>query len=320
MLRPGQGTRHSKIAREQALYSQLSASIQNVDLNKSMDQADVVIMEAASPGRPVKRNYLLWLGFGAGGGMILGSGLVFLLARLDDKINSPLDIEENFDLRLLGEIPFMRVDKKSKRVPLLAEDDNRFDFLEHHRDIRSALFFGASMETRPRSLVITSAVPGEGKSTLSANLAVTFALSGINVLLIDADMRRGILHTTFNLPLKPGLSNCLQGEVSWREVVHPTAIPTSTCSPGARSSAARATSCSLPPATTSSRKASPNTTWCSGTPRPSSPPTTRPTSAPASRACSSWRASAIPRLRWSAPRSASSRTATRASSAWCSTR
>ena len=78
---------------------------------------------------------------------------------------------------------------------------------------------------RPKTLLITSAVPNEGKSTVSANLAITMALSGAKTLLIDGDLRRGALREAFDIHSKVGFSEMLKQEVNWREVVVPTSLP-----------------------------------------------------------------------------------------------
>ena len=78
---------------------------------------------------------------------------------------------------------------------------------------------------RPKTLLITSAVPNEGKSTISANLAITMALSGAKTLLVDADLRRGAIREAFGLSTRVGLAEVLKQEVGWREVVVPTSFP-----------------------------------------------------------------------------------------------
>src|SRR5258708_23992671 len=78
---------------------------------------------------------------------------------------------------------------------------------------------------RTKTFLITSAVPNEGKSTVSANLAITFGLSGARTLLIDADLRRGALREAFGISSKIGFAEVLKQEVNWSEVVVPTAYP-----------------------------------------------------------------------------------------------
>jgi capsular exopolysaccharide synthesis family protein len=78
---------------------------------------------------------------------------------------------------------------------------------------------------RPKTFLITSAVPNEGKSTISANLAITMALSGARTLLIDSDLRRGGLREAFGVSSKIGFSEVLKQEVNWREVIVPTQYP-----------------------------------------------------------------------------------------------
>ena len=211
-----------KINREQTLYNQLASSIQTVKMNESVDQDYVIIMQAASNAKPIDPNYPMQMIYGVVGGLLAGLAIIYFVNRLDDKIDSPLELEENINYPIIGQIPLQLADKTTKRVPLLTEGDQRRGYLEHHRSIRSAILFRSTETNRPRSLMVCSAAPGEGKSSLAANLAFVFAHSGARTLLIDADLRRGIQHTLFNLPISPGLADHLLGKAAWRDVVHAT--------------------------------------------------------------------------------------------------
>jgi len=76
----------------------------------------------------------------------------------------------------------------------------------------------------PKTIVLTSPIPGDGKSMTSANLAITLARSGAKVLLVDADLRRGVQHNHFSLPANPGLSEVLGGQLDWSKAVQPTSL------------------------------------------------------------------------------------------------
>jgi len=212
----------NKIAREQTRYNDLASSVQSVNLNKTIDQEDVIVIEQPSPAALIPINYELQLIYGALFGVLAGAGILYLLNRLDDKVSSPLMIEGMLEFPIIGQIPLAIRDKKNKRVPLLAENDMRHVFVESHRNIRSSIFFRSTTQRPPKTLLISSSAPQEGKSTLAANLAITFAFAGARTLLIDADLRRGVLHEFFEAPVSPGLSDYLQQKTSWREVVRRT--------------------------------------------------------------------------------------------------
>lgn len=94
---------------------------------------------------------------------------------------------------------------------------------EQFRTLRTNVNF-ASPDTELRTIVLTSAAPGEGKSTTSANLATVFAQEGKNVLLVDADMRKPTTHYTFHMPNSIGLSNVLTRQKTVEEAVRPTSV------------------------------------------------------------------------------------------------
>lgn len=212
-----------KVERQKTLYDRLTNNLKDVDVSQVVDAGDQVgIMERATAPVSVRpgliRSLLVGLGFGAFAGLII----LILLDRIDDRMASFTEFQHYFTENILGQIP---KEKTKDPVSLLQPDDARHIFAESYRNVRSSIFFMPYEGPRPKTLLITSAVPNEGKSTISSNLAITMALSGAKTLLIDGDLRRGTLREAFGIHSRIGFSEVLKEEVSWREAVVPTTSP-----------------------------------------------------------------------------------------------
>jgi capsular exopolysaccharide synthesis family protein len=212
-----------KVDRLKMLYDKLMNDVKAVDVSQVVDGGDhVAIMEAATSPTSVRPGLVKSLLVGLGCGLVAGIGILLLLDRIDDRMASFTEFQHHFSENVLGQIP---KEKTKGRVTLLQADDARHIFAESYRNIRSSIFFMPYDGPRPKTLLITSAVPNEGKSTISANLAITLALSGARTLLIDGDLRRGALREAFDVSSKIGFAEVLKQEVNWREVVIPTSYP-----------------------------------------------------------------------------------------------
>jgi succinoglycan biosynthesis transport protein ExoP len=154
--------------------------------------------------------------------MLAGIGILLLLDRIDDRMASFTEFQHHFSESVLGQIP---KEKSKGKVSLLQPDDARHIFAESYRNIRSSIFFMPCEGPRPKTILITSSVPNEGKSTIASNLAITMALSGARTLLIDGDLRRGALREAFGISTKLGFAEVLKEEMNWREVVVTTSYP-----------------------------------------------------------------------------------------------
>jgi capsular exopolysaccharide synthesis family protein len=149
------------------------------------------------------------------GGFLLGLGILFLLDRADDRLASSSEMIEQFAEPILGQIPDVADTRTEAGLPLLQEDDERYMFAEAFRSLRSSLIFMPN-QTELKTLIVTSAIPNEGKSTVASNLAITMSAAGAKVLLVDADLRRGDIAALFDIDGRQGLSNVLRGEVTWQ--------------------------------------------------------------------------------------------------------
>lgn len=213
-----------KVDRLKILYDRLTGNLKDIDVSQVVGGEDQVsIMEMGTTPISVRPGLIKSLLIGFGIGALAGLAILLLLDRIDDRMSSFSEFQHHFSENVLGQIP---KEKTKGKVDLLQPDDARHVFAESYRNIRSSIFFMPYEGPRPKSFLITSAVPNEGKSTVSANLAITMALSGARTLLIDGDLRRGALRETFGINSKIGFSEVLKQEVNWREVVVPTAYPT----------------------------------------------------------------------------------------------
>ena len=211
----------------QTRYDQMQANVQTLEANKGIGQESVVILEPATPATLVTPEIPEHFIMASLIGLVLGAGILLFIDKLDDRIHSFTELEQHFNLPVLGQIPLVKAEDEAAGVTLLQLDDERHELVEAYRSIRSALLcrHQDSQNGKLKSIAIASASPWDGKSTTAANFAITLAQAGASVLLIDADLRRGVLHKYFSLAANPGLAGVLTEQCDWSKAVAQTAIP-----------------------------------------------------------------------------------------------
>lgn len=213
------------IARKRAQLETISRSKGSVEFNRNVDQDVVSVRQRASPAQPQKPGVARTLGTAVGLGLILGLLFLVLVDQLDDRVASYSEFQSHFRERVFAQIPHSLSDSSSGAPPILMPEDERHAFAEAFRSLRSSIVFLPVEGPRPKVILITSAVPNEGKSTVATNFAITLALSGSRVLLVDGDLRRGELHRSFGLNNEAGLGDVLSRQKSLEEALQFTLIP-----------------------------------------------------------------------------------------------
>jgi capsular exopolysaccharide synthesis family protein len=220
------------------LYDQLQLKLKESNLAAGLNTASVtVIDEALLPLGPVSPDVQTNVTIAAGLGLLLGVLGAFLIDSLDDTLRTTDDVELFSGLLSIGAIPHFQASSKGSRPEDMGEEPGERRRLisitapasptaEAYRALRSSILLSA-IDNPLRTLVITSAFMSEGKSTLSANIAVMLAQRGERVLIVDADLRRSTLHLLFGLrrPAQ-GLTNLLSRQTDESVILHPvTQVP-----------------------------------------------------------------------------------------------
>jgi len=179
---------------------------------------------AEPPQNPIKPKKKLNIALGIIMGLFGGITLAFFKEYMDTSLKDQSDITQFLDLPILGSVPRIKVDRKNIKIKSdidrVVELDSNSIAAEAYRSIRTNLLFSLSDADFSNSIVITSSVPREGKTTTAANLAVMIALSGEKVLLVDADMRKPKTHSVFNLKNQAGLSDFLSGAKDFDSIIN----------------------------------------------------------------------------------------------------
>ncbi|MAI85865.1 MAG: hypothetical protein CMF99_01570 [Candidatus Marinimicrobia bacterium] len=224
-------------------YLQLVNTLETTKMNNVIEKGDVQIVDLAKkPSRPFTPNHqkdiIIFCFFGLGIAIVI----VFLIEFIDNTIKT-IDEIEKYDKSVIGVIPAIGkissrgiisryLESKSFTVlggekgikrKIITRDNPKSPISESYRGLRTNILLTNTKDIK--SILVSSAGPGEGKTTTVANLAITFANLGRKTLLVDTDLRRPVIHSVFNVKREPGVTNYLSGQTDdYHSLVKPSEI------------------------------------------------------------------------------------------------
>jgi capsular exopolysaccharide synthesis family protein len=216
---PQRTIQQGALERERNVQADIYTSLRNAYAKASLAQEsavpDVKVLDSAStPSQPSGNTAVRLIGAGIVAGLALGLLIAFVLDKMDHRFRSPDQAKEVLGLDVLGAVPV--VDQSGRQSPEAVAQ-----IVEAFRSIRMNVRY-ASAGQRTIMVGITSPGPGDGKSLIASNLALSFAEGGWRTVLVDGDTRRGQLHVTFDAQSTPGLVEYLEGTSLLGDVLYST--------------------------------------------------------------------------------------------------
>lgn len=202
----------------EAILQALVARTRETSMTSTLETQNARILDPAAPaGSPAYPRIARTLGLGFVGGMVLGVAFAFLVAFVDDRVKSSFDIEGVVGLPLIGIIPQIKRMEQSEKAQIVVSNADRQvseAFLTLHSSLRLK-----DESKAAKCILTTSTVPGEGKSFITTNLALTFAAHGERVVIVDCDLRKPNIHKSFRVENLKGLIDVCTDAATIDEVV-----------------------------------------------------------------------------------------------------
>ncbi|MCU0873571.1 MAG: polysaccharide biosynthesis tyrosine autokinase [Pirellulaceae bacterium] len=227
----------AEIQRKERMFDAVVARLEEINVSKDLGNIKTRVINPPGTGYQIAPDMKKSLTTAGILGLLAGLGLAFLVDSLDRRFRSPDDIRNELGLPVVGHIPTIPVSAEQRKSRQMQEDEGdnaispalrvyhhpRGRIAEAYRAVRTALYF-STRGTAHKVIQVTSPNPGDGKTTLASNLAVSIANSGKRTLLIDADFRRPRVHKVFGLGDGVGLSEVMSGSVELADAILETAI------------------------------------------------------------------------------------------------
>lgn len=200
------------------LLNNLLGRMRETSMSSTIETQSARVVDRAAPGlKPISPNISLNLALGFLGGLALGTAFAFFVAYIDDRVKSSFDIESVVGLPLVGIVPEIKRMEQPDKAQIVANNQDKQvveSFLTLHSSLRLK-----DESKRAQAILVTSTIPGEGKSFTTTNLALTFAAHGEKVVVIDCDLRKPNIHKSFRIENLKGVIDICAGTQTIDQVV-----------------------------------------------------------------------------------------------------
>jgi capsular exopolysaccharide synthesis family protein len=220
-------TLRQDIARTHQLFEGVVKRLEEINLIQDYGKMKTRVLNNAALGWQIAPVMSRIVGFAGTMGFFVGCAIAFLLEMADKRFRSPEEITERLGVPVIGHIPYYKANKSDEASvidgSLCVYHRPKSNLAEAYRGIRTALYFSTRGEGH-KVIQVSSPNPGDGKSTMAANLAVAIAQSGKRTMIVESDFRRPRVHKLFGIDREIGVTSVIAGEAELSDAIQETGI------------------------------------------------------------------------------------------------